>query len=152
MIQKSFLFALLLISMTPSAYASESSRVTPIVEVFKKASPSVVNVSTEKILLLKKHPFWGKYGQELDSLYDKQPEDDSSYRKIKTQSIGSGVIIHKDGLIITNAHVIHRANSIYVTLYEGTSVPARLIAINAGRRFGTFGNPDNYSPSGHSIC
>lgn len=129
--QKSFFLIVLLINLgLATASASESSRVTPVVEVFKKASPSVVNVSTEKIILLKKHPFWGKYGQELDSLYEKQSSEEATYTKIKTQSIGSGVIIHKDGLIITNAHVIHRANSIYVTLHDGTALPARLIAIN----------------------
>lgn len=39
---------------------------------------------------------------------------------------GSGVIIHADGIIVTNNHVIDNANSIYVTLTNGNTYEAYL--------------------------
>lgn len=43
------------------------------------------------------------------------------------KGLGSGVIFDSRGYIITNHHVIADAQSIQVTLYDGTSLPARLV-------------------------
>ncbi len=44
------------------------------------------------------------------------------------ESLGSGVIIDaKDGLIITNAHVVNHATMIFVTLYDGTRLYAHVV-------------------------
>lgn len=43
------------------------------------------------------------------------------------RSGGAGVIIHPDGLIVTNAHVV-RQRSPQVTLPDGTTLPARVLA------------------------
>ena len=45
-----------------------------------------------------------------------------------TQGAGSGVIISEDGYIVTNNHVIEGANSIQVTLNDGTEAEASLVA------------------------
>lgn len=42
-------------------------------------------------------------------------------------NLGSGVIVSKDGNIVTNLHVIRQARSIQVHLYDGRSYPARVI-------------------------
>ena len=44
-----------------------------------------------------------------------------------TSGAGSGVIISSDGLIITNNHVVSGANTIKVTLKDGTQYDAKLI-------------------------
>ena len=44
-----------------------------------------------------------------------------------SQSLGSGFIISKEGLIVTNNHVIANASSITVVLHDGTSLQAKLI-------------------------
>ena len=41
---------------------------------------------------------------------------------------GSGVIVHPDCLMLTNAHVIHRRRQLNVTLPDGETLPARLLA------------------------
>ena len=49
------------------------------------------------------------------------------YYTYTQQGNGSGVIISKDGYILTNNHVINGANKIQVTLRDGTKYDAELI-------------------------
>ena len=53
---------------------------------------------------------------------------DSWLRQYVTQGAGSGVIYSADGYIITNSHVIEDANTIKVTLYDGSEYEAYLVA------------------------
>jgi S1-C subfamily serine protease len=46
---------------------------------------------------------------------------------IEEAEVGSGVIIAPDGYILTNSHVIHRANELLITVTDGTSVTATLV-------------------------
>jgi len=48
-------------------------------------------------------------------------------RKIPIRALGSGVIISKDGYIITNNHVVENAETIEVELYDGSKQKAKLI-------------------------
>jgi serine protease Do len=41
---------------------------------------------------------------------------------------GSGTIWHQDGLILTNAHVVHGRNHLQVTLWDGRNFEARILA------------------------
>ena len=46
-------------------------------------------------------------------------------------SLGTGFIIHRDGYILTNAHVVHNATDIRVVLSEGRrEYPARIIGLD----------------------
>src|SRR2546426_11917949 len=44
--------------------------------------------------------------------------------------VGSGVIIDKDGQILTNAHVVDGAASVTVTLDSGNKSPARILGLD----------------------
>ena len=44
-----------------------------------------------------------------------------------SEGAGSGVIVHEDGYIVTNNHVIENAQSITVTLYNGNELSAALV-------------------------
>ncbi len=46
-------------------------------------------------------------------------------------SSGSGFIISEDGYIVTNHHVIDRAESVKVSLYDGTSYDAKIVGSDA---------------------
>jgi len=46
---------------------------------------------------------------------------------VMTAASGSGFIVSQDGYIVTNYHVIDGAQAIKVTLYDGTSYPAKYV-------------------------
>ena len=48
-------------------------------------------------------------------------------QKRKTQSLGSGFIIDKDGIIITNNHVVQSAEGIFVKLTNGKEYEAKVL-------------------------
>ncbi len=78
-----------------------------IQEIIAKNENSVVAISTESLAT------------------------DSWLGQYVTKGAGSGVIYTKDGYIITNNHVIDGANSIKVTLYDGTEYKATLVAADS---------------------
>lgn len=73
-------------------------------EIIAKNENSVVAISTESVAT------------------------DTWLRQYVTKGAGSGVIYSEDGYIITNNHVIEDASTIEVTLYDGSSYDATLVA------------------------
>jgi serine protease Do len=53
-------------------------------------------------------------------------------REIPIRAMGSGVIVSKDGYIITNNHVVQNAESIAVELYDGSRQIAKLVGTDPG--------------------
>ena len=76
--------------------------------------------------------------QDLSSLFERLDSSVVTIEvieyKIKDQQLttsgglGSGVIINKEGLIITAAHVVESANKISVKLQNGTTFPADVVS------------------------
>src|SRR5436309_12784468 len=95
---------------------SDPARRSLVVEAVEKASPAVVNVSTEQIVEQRRSPF--PFPQ--DPFFEEFFRDfvDPRPRRFKTTSLGSGVIAGADGTIMTNVHVIERASRIHVTLID----------------------------------
>ena len=98
-----------------------SPRVTPIVEAYRKVSPAVVNISTERLVQMR----LGLFGFGDDPFEEFRPK-----RTMRTTSLGSGFLIHPDGYIVTNAHVVRRAQKIMVTLSGKTTYAAEVVAAN----------------------
>jgi S1-C subfamily serine protease/HSP20 family molecular chaperone IbpA len=110
--------------------AVENLRETPVVKVVRENAEAVVNISTERIVFLRENPAWGTYGNEFDYIFGEFFGLSRPRRALKLRSIGSGVIIDKKGIIVTNAHVVHMASTIYVILYDGTSVEGQVMYEN----------------------
>src|SRR4051794_13581393 len=100
-----------------AAVAATNLRRTVTVEVAEKTKDAVVYISTTKVINQRvggNDPFWNQF--------------DLGYRKVPVGSLGSGFIVHKDGYVVTNHHVIDRARQINVELLDGRKLPADLIA------------------------
>ena len=100
--------------------ASGVSRVTPVVLAYRRARPAVVNISAQKIVRTR----WGLFGS--DPLADVFP--DMLSRRVPVKSLGSGVVIHPDGYIVTNAHVVRQAVKISVVMPDKTRYGAKVIS------------------------
>jgi serine protease Do len=92
-------------------------------EIASSLSPSVVNISTTKVMKRELAPLLDDPFSEFFSPF----RDFKMPKKWKEQSLGSGVIVSPDGYIITNNHVIEQADEIRVTLFDKRSFKAKVI-------------------------
>jgi serine protease Do len=128
----------------------------------KSVRPSVVNISTTSVI---KGPNMHDrfFGQQQNPFKDFFGDDffekffgDSQKREFKQRSLGSGCVIDREGYIITNNHVVEKAQTIKVKLIDGKEYDATvvgrdpktdlaLIKIDAKNDlpFASFGNSDN---------
>lgn len=86
----------------------------------KKAMPSVVNIFTSK-KVIERNPFMDD--PLFRHFFGEQPDDQPQ----RENSLGSGVIVSSEGLILTNHHVIEAADEIEVALADGRTMPARIV-------------------------
>jgi serine protease DegS len=89
----------------------------------KLASPSVVNVYTTKLTVQRGKSFFSDpmLQRFFGNRFTARP-----YIK-RENSLGSGVIISSDGLIMTNNHVIQGAEEIRVVLNDGRTLQAKIV-------------------------
>ena len=64
------------------------------------------------------------------------PEDAFTAPALGTERIGNGVVIRGDGLILTIGYLITEAESIWLTLNDGTTVPGHALAYDYVTGFG----------------
>ena len=100
-----------------------SSRRTAIVTAAEKASPAVVSVSVISTRVVRSDPFGGMFPR--DEFFDRFfPQNEY---KERVPSLGSGVIIERGGIVLTNSHVIRDADEIRVNLPDGRHFPAKVL-------------------------
>jgi serine protease Do len=99
-------------------------RRTTTVRVVENVGPAVVNITTER-LVKRRNPF-GYPGN--DPFFDRFFRDFFEPRMPqKANSLGSGVVIDAEGHILTNEHVVGRADRIRVSIADGREFDAELI-------------------------
>jgi S1-C subfamily serine protease len=81
------------------------------IEVFKRASPSVVNITNARL---------------VRSFYSLNPQQ-------VPQGNGTGFIWDTQGHIVTNYHVVQQADRVLVTLQDGTTYDARAVGLDPSR-------------------
>ncbi|HEX9020619.1 MAG TPA: DegQ family serine endoprotease [Nitrospirota bacterium] len=97
-------------------------------EVAAVATPSVVNISTTRVIKSREE---GPFDLFEDPFFRRFFGDQFPHPNIpkehKEQSLGSGVIVSEDGYIVTNNHVIEKAEEIKVLLSNKRDFKAKLI-------------------------
>lgn len=116
--RKAWCWGLLLLLAQLSA--AQTNRRTPVVQVVEKVRPAVVNLTAKQVVRLR-----GR------SLFDELFPEFAPPREYETQSLGSGVVISADGLIVTNEHVIAGAAEIAVRFLSGRQEQAEVVGSDA---------------------
>ena len=100
-------------------------------DIVDKVGPAVVNIDVTKMekttLFDPFKDFERNFGFDLDP----DMKDFFEGKMIPIKGAGSGFIINKSGYILTNEHVISKADKIKVTLKDGRSFPAQVIGSDA---------------------
>ena len=92
----------------------------PVVE---RASPAVVNVFTRKLAERRRSPF---RGNPFFEQFFREFGGGAPRRRLES-SLGSGVILRPEGIVVTNAHVIENATEIRVVLADRREFDAEVI-------------------------
>ena len=116
-----------------SAAQSQLNPATPasFADLADKVKRSVVNISTTQVVegnplmpfLGPDSPFGDFFGPNFPKeFFGNQPQG-----KMKTHALGSGFVINKEGMIITNNHVVEKATEIKIKLQTGKEYDAKLV-------------------------
>ena len=108
----------------PEALSHGSSEsISPTV---KRLTPSVVNISTTNVI--KASPFGSPYQDEyFKKFFEKFFSEGMPEREFRNKGLGSGFIMSSDGYIITNNHVVRKAEEIEVILEGGKKYTAEIV-------------------------
>ncbi len=93
--------------------------------IARRSTPAVVNISALQVYRTERSPFFSDpffrdfFGREMPGL--RMPQEE------RKTSLGSGVIVSRDGLIVTNSHVIEHAREIAITLSDRRRLRGRLV-------------------------
>ncbi|MBI1424868.1 MAG: Do family serine endopeptidase [Gammaproteobacteria bacterium] len=103
---------------------SQGKPLPTLAPMLERTMPAVVNIATSGHVRVQESPlFSDPFFRRFFNLPDQQQP-----REQRTQALGSGVIVDAEkGYILTNNHVIDKADAITVTLKDGRSFKAKLI-------------------------
>lgn len=92
----------------------------------------VIQVGTDKLLTPAQ-----VYAANVEASVGIQTSITTNYWGYQTTAAaaGSGFVLTSDGFVATNYHVVEDANSIKVTMYDGTTYPASLVGYDAEHDF-----------------
>jgi len=102
--------------VTPSSQAQVQLSYSPVV---KQTAPAVVNIFTSRTV---------KTRVRSSSFFDQMFGMQRAPRERVESSLGSGVIVRSNGIIVTNAHVVKGADELKVVLNDRREFEAKIIA------------------------
>jgi serine protease Do len=99
-------------------------RETPVVAVYRRTHNAVVNVSGEQTV-----------SQRVSPQFDWPPAFDLWGPRVQQQVsvLGSGFVVHEDGFLVTNAHVVESVKRIKVVFSDGREFQARVVSADASK-------------------
>ena len=121
---KKLLVTFFIISFLPEAFAKDAP--SSFADLAEKLMPSVVNISTTTTVISNTNPFPG-FKFPPGSPFEDMFKEFGTPQKRKASALGSGFIIDKKGIVITNNHVIQDAEDIVVTVNGEKEFKAKVI-------------------------
>ncbi len=98
------------------------------VDIAESATPSVVTIFTEKTVNRRFVSPFDLFGRSpFDDFFQSPGNSRPDTRKEVLRGLGSGVIVSKDGYILTNNHVVDKADSIYIRTSDNRKIQAQVI-------------------------
>ena len=111
---------------TAPAFADLSeSRRTAIVTAVEAVLPATVTIGAEKVAVQQVNPFRSLHDDFFSDWFS-DPFFGGYRRAVRVKSLGSGILVDRRGLILTNDHVVAGAEEIHVTLSDGRAFQARV--------------------------
>jgi serine protease Do len=112
----------------PAAPPPAAARMLPvdIPSLVRENSPAVVNISTTQVVQYQRPRFRSPFGNDpfedfFNNFFGNMP------REQKRRSLGSGFIVSDDGYILTNNHVVEKADEVTVTLLDKEDYKAEVV-------------------------
>jgi serine protease Do len=101
---------------------------TALSDISEAVKPAIVNISTEKTVKMKNAPFEHFFDDPFfRRFFGDRGGPFGGPHEYKSQALGSGVIVSKDGYILTNNHVVKDADEIKVLLYDKRELKGKII-------------------------
>ena len=127
--------ALILFAVTVCAAPPLHAHGTPdsFAELAEKALPAVVNISTRQTVERQRSPDLPQFppGSPFEDFFkkffDQPPGERRDAPPRRTTSLGSGFLIDASGIIVTNHHVIDKADEILVRLQDDREMTAEVV-------------------------
>ena len=105
---------------TGKDYAKELSKA--FADVARQVDPTIVSITTEATVTATPGPFDDPFFRQFFRPHPRVPP-----RERKQTGLGSGVIVDGAGTILTNNHVVDKAETITVVLADGRKFPAKVV-------------------------
>jgi serine protease Do len=107
-------------------------------DLAEQLQPAVVNISTTQVLKGPRRGFRGfpsprpfEGPDPFEEFFERFFGGTGPQRELRRRSLGSGVIINKDGHIVTNNHVVENATDIKVSLSDKEEFDATVVGRDA---------------------
>ena len=141
---KIFVFSILFLNL--SLTASSEHIPSSFADLAEKLMPSVVNISTTQTVTTRSNPFPFQFppGSPLEDMF----KEFGTPQERKTSALGSGFIIDKKGIVVTNNHVIQGAEDIVVIVGGKKDYKAKVLGADPGMDLAVLQieTEDNFAP------
>jgi len=112
------------VAALPLPWLDDDNQMPTLAPMLDQSKPAVVNIATRSEVRIQDNPLLNDpfFRRFFNLPQQQQP------RTRQAQSLGSGVIVNaKEGLVLTNNHVIQRADEITVSLHDGRTFQAEVV-------------------------
>ena len=105
-------------------------------DLAERLLPAVVNVNTTQTIKINRRTmpqipgmedFFRRFGREGDREQGREKNGEERPLTRQRQSLGSGFVIDPSGIIVTNNHVIDKADEVMIKMHDGREFKAKII-------------------------